>query len=111
MPLKSLQPVRIRIDGRCNYPQDPDPATDSPTGIYRVAQQNPADAIATLKDGTVITLTCYTYGQNISDAAGNLTSIWLHIALSGGRQGYVPDVNAGNYSARQLKALGIHRCS
>jgi hypothetical protein len=110
MPLASAHPARIRIDGRCNNPEDADPRTDGPTGIYSVSQQNPLDSIVALHDGTVIRLVCYTFGQVISDAVGNQTSVWLGIVLRGGERGYVPDVNAGNYDVRQLRGLGLHQC-
>jgi hypothetical protein len=111
MPLESISPIRIRIDGRCNNPPDPNPRTDRPTGIYSTAQQNPAYAVARLRDGTVLKLNCYTLGQEISDATGNITSIWLGVTIPGGAHGYVPDVNAGNYSAAQLKGLRVHLCA
>jgi hypothetical protein len=111
MPLASINPIRIRIDGRCNYPQHPNPATDGPTGIYSSAQQNSAYAVARLRDGTVLTLTCYTFGQQVSDAIGNGTSIWLGVALPTGGRGYVPDVNAGTYSTAQLTGLGVSLCA
>lgn len=110
MPLKSLKPLRIRIDGRCNYPEDANPKTDSPTGVYSVTDQIQDDTVAALRDGTVMTLRCFSYGQFVSDAIGNATTLWLGVTTGSGVRGYVPDVNAGNYSTKQLKELGLHEC-
>jgi hypothetical protein len=110
-PLASISPVRIRIDGRCNYPEDPNPRTDGPTGVYSNAYQDPSYAVARLRDGTILRLDCFARGQEVSDASGNQTSIWLGVTLPAGARGYVPDVNAGNYSALQLKQLGIRPCT
>ncbi len=110
MPLASLHPLRIRIDGRCNDPEDANPATDSPTGVYSVTQQITDDSVAALDDGTVMTLRCFSYGQLISDANGTATTLWLGITTRSDIRGYVPDVNAGVYSTRQLKELGLHPC-
>jgi hypothetical protein len=111
MPLVSVSPTRIRIDGRCNYPEDPSPVTDGPSGVYRTLYQDPAYTVARVRDGTVMKLTCFARGQEVSDASGNQTNIWLGVTLPRGTYGYVPDVNAGNYSAVQLKQLGIHLCT
>jgi hypothetical protein len=111
VPLKSISPLRIRVDGRCNYPTDPSPQTDGPSGVYSSADQTSENAVARVNDGTVVRLTCFTHGQAVSDSKGNRTDIWLGIRLRSGMDGLIPDVNAGYYSSNELKELGVHHCT
>jgi hypothetical protein len=110
MPLASARPVRVRIDDRCNYPEDPNPATDSPTGVFSIAAQKLSAQVASIRDGQLVTLRCYvTNGMLVSDAAGNRSRIWLGLVSP---HGLMPDVDVGGgYSIAQLGKLGLSRCS
>lgn len=111
MPLSGLNPAKVRIDDRCNNPSDPNPNTDSSTGIYSRAHQNPAYEVTKIQDGTEITLECITSGQNIADAIGNSSEIWIGIQTPDGSSGLIPDVNiGGGYTQQQLDGLGLGQC-
>jgi hypothetical protein len=111
IPLAVLDPPRVRIDDRCNYPQDPDPTTDHPTGVYSTPSQESGAPIDRIPDGTEVSLMCYTQGQEISDAVGDSSVLWLGVELSNGLHGYIPDVNiGGGYSQQQLGELKLSEC-
>ena len=109
MPLASVSPVRVRIDDRCNFPKDPNPVTDSPTGVYGVAAQSLSAQVGSIRDGQLVTIRCYVLnGEAVSDAVGNLSRIWLGLVSP---RGLIPDVNiGGGYSEAQLNKLGLPRC-
>jgi hypothetical protein len=109
MPLASARPVRVRIDDRCNLPKDPNPATDSPTDVYSVANQSPNTQVGSIKDGQIVTIRCYVLdGTGVSDAVGDVSHIWLGLVSP---HGLIPDVNVGGgYSEAQLRRLGVPRC-
>ncbi|HEX5493607.1 MAG TPA: hypothetical protein VFX70_03405 [Mycobacteriales bacterium] len=101
----------MRIDDRCNFPTHPNPKTDTPTGVYRVARQDPAQVVTRIPDGTQVELTCYTDGQAIIDAVGNDSSLWLGVLLPDEGSGFIPDVDiGGGYTDRQLAGLGLQPC-
>lgn len=111
MPLSSRDPVKIRIDDRCNLPADSNPKTDKPTGVYSGPEQTPSTLVTKIPDGTQVTVGCYTTGEAISDAVGNTSTLWLAVATPDGQSGMMPDVNVGGgYDPQQLHALGLDRC-
>lgn len=111
IPLASLNPPQVRIDDRCNFPQHPDPKSDNPTKIYQAATRE-STVLASIPDGTTVTLVCYTHGQTTSDAVSNTSDLWLDVRLGGGVTGDMPDVNiGGGYTEQQLKALGLKPCT
>jgi hypothetical protein len=111
IPLSGLNPLAVRIDDRCNYPSDSNPNTDSPTGIYSMARQDPAYKITEIQDGTPVTLECITRGQSIADAVGNTSEIWIGVQVPDGSSGFIPDVNiGGGYTQQQLSGMGLSQC-
>jgi len=111
MPIVALNPPRVRIDDRCNFPRDPNPNTDGPTGIYSGAEQDPSREVAKISDGTEIVIGCYAFGQNVSDAMGDSSRLWLGIQTPDGTTGYIPDVDVGGgYTQQQLDGLGLGQC-
>jgi hypothetical protein len=49
MPLAALDPPRVRINDRCNDPQDPNPLTDQPTGVYSLSMQSSSELIGQIR--------------------------------------------------------------
>ena len=108
VPLIGRSPVTVRIDARCNFPANPDPAQDRPAGVYSRAAQEPSAKSAEVRSGDLVELTCYTTGQRISDAAGNASDIWIGLRAPAG---LLPNVNVGGgFTEDQLTGLGLRRC-
>lgn len=114
MPLSNQQPPKVKIDDRCNYPQNPDPKMDSPTGIYKGTQQIHEQLATAVPDGTELTIECYyPDGQKVSDGVGNASNTWLHVTgeYNGQFTGNIPNVNVGGgYSDVQLYAMQVPPC-
>jgi hypothetical protein len=108
VPLISTNPLRLRIDDRCNFPQQPDPKLDRPTGVYAGASRT-ASQVGGIQDGYLITVRCYEpNGESTPDAVGNVSSIWLGIQSP---HGFIPNVNiGGGLTEDQLKSYGIATC-
>lgn len=89
-------------DGRFNYPADPNPATDAPTGLYAVPTQQ-STAVTKVPDGTVLKVIGWTNnGQAVSDAhGGSGYSTWEEVVGHDGTKAWVPWVNVG-YTALSL---------
>ncbi|MEO6502088.1 MAG: TIR domain-containing protein [Jatrophihabitantaceae bacterium] len=109
MPLISQSPVKLRIDNRCNFPQDPNPKTDKPTGVYSTANQDSSNFVDRIPDGYLITVRCYIPdGEEVSDAVGNKSRIWLGIVSPAG---LIPNVAVGGgYTEQQLTSFGLREC-
>ncbi len=59
----------------------------------------------------MIRIECVTSGQNIADAIGDTSEIWIGIQTPDGSSGLIPDVNiGGGYTQQQLDGLGLGRC-
>ncbi len=108
VPLTSAQPLRLRIDDRCNDPRDPSPVTDSPTGVYKAASQH-SRLVGRVRDGQLITIMCFvSQGDRIRDAVGNASAIWLRLDAPAG---LLPNVDVGGgFTLAQLHALGVTAC-
>lgn len=112
LPLASKMPPRARVDARCLYPTEPDPAKDSGAAVYSVPSNNDSSkSLGRLPDGSVVTLRCFVpNGDRVSDDSQpqNSSTIWVRITRW---TGYLPDVElGGGYSLEQLRALGLNRC-
>jgi hypothetical protein len=108
VPVLSAHPLQLRIDDRCNFPQHPDPQTDTPTRIFASASQESIQ-VGAIPDGTLITVRCYiTEGEVVKDAEKNSSDIWLRITTPAG---LIPNVNiGGGFTEQQLVLLGIKKC-
>lgn len=108
VPVLSTRPVRLVLDDRCNFPQDPNPATDGPTSVYSAATKS-STRVGEVHDGQVVTLRCYqTGGDEVPDAVNNKSTVWLGLVAP---VGLIPNVNVGGgYTVRQLQALKLPTC-
>jgi hypothetical protein len=108
VPVLTSQPLQLRIDDRCNFPQHPDPQTDTPTRIFASPSQESVQ-VGAIPDGTLITVRCYiTGGEVVKDAEKNASDIWLRITTPAG---LIPNVNTGGgFTEQQLVSLGIGKC-
>ena len=105
--LKGKHPYLLVVDdGRFNAPQDPDPNTDDPTGLYPVPTQQ-SDSVTAVPDGTVLKAIGWTNkGQPVSDAhGGNGSPIWEKVVGHDGSTVWVPWVNVGYTALAKLHQL------
>lgn len=107
--LKDSPPALLVVDdGRYNFPKDPDPNTDQPTGLYLHPIQEPGQAVAKVPDGTVLKAVAWTdKGQTVSDASGQPGSpIWEEVETKdAGFRAWVPWVNVGYTALSELRQL------
>lgn len=93
-------------DGRFNYPSNPNPDTDTPTGLYSKPTQK-SHLVTSVQDGTVLKAVGYTgHGQPVSDAHGGLGNpTWEEVVSHTGKKAWVPEVNVGWTALRELHQL------
>jgi len=98
-PLVQLDPVVVRVDGRCNTPLN-----DPRVGVYPAPAQEPGTASFVATNGDALAVDCYTTGQSIQDLRGpsSASEIWLHVANVKGEEGFVPEVNVGFVDEERL---------
>jgi hypothetical protein len=107
VPVVSVNPFSVPVDDRCNYPSDPNPKTDTPTRIFSSPnrERNP---IASVHDGDVVTVKCFSHGELTSDGAQNKSDLWLYLTKPAG---FMPDVNVGGgFTEKELHEVGIQAC-
>lgn len=93
-------------DARYNFPADPNPNTDDPTGLYSKPTQK-SDPVVKVPDGTVLKVTGWTdEGQYVPDAHGGKGyRVWEKVMGHDGTEAWGPWVNLGYTALRLVRQL------
>jgi hypothetical protein len=108
--LVSRNPLKMRVDARCNDPKEADPKVDRGATIYSAPGNDDASRnVGRVRDNTAVDPLCFVPdGDPVSDASHNSSPIWIKIATPAG---YIPDVNlGGGFTQTQLESLGLAPC-
>lgn len=121
IPLTDRDPVKVRVDGRCNAPFNPDPAEDVGVAAYSEASNGSRDdVVRRVENNEEVTLHCFVGdGDVVTDARSefgprgaesNQSAIWLNIGGERARE-FIPNVNiGGGFTAIQLRDLEVPPC-